>query len=64
MSFCLDTAHASATSVADGDVTGWLQRWSAGEVHALDALFPLVYNELRRMAARHMRDEWVPIHPR
>jgi RNA polymerase sigma factor (TIGR02999 family) len=57
MLFSLDSAHASAAK-AKGDITAHLQRWSAGDAHALDALFPLVYKELRRMAAGHMRDEW------
>ncbi len=35
-------------------VSHLLQRWSAGESGAFDQLLPLVYDELRRMARRHM----------
>ena len=38
-----------------GDVTALLIKWSDGD--ALGRIFPLVYNELRRIAARHMRRE-------
>jgi RNA polymerase sigma factor (TIGR02999 family) len=36
---------------SSGDVTQWLVRWSEGEEDALARLMPLVYNELRRLAA-------------
>jgi len=39
----------------DDSVTGLLVRWRAGDREALDALTPLVYDELRRIAARHLR---------
>lgn len=39
------------------DLTGWLQDWSGGDRSALDRLTPLVYGELRRIAARHLRGE-------
>jgi len=32
-----------------------LERWSAGERAALDELTPLVYDELRRLAASYLR---------
>lgn len=51
-------ANASLPSFTDSDVTSWLKRWSGGDAQALDGLFPLVYDELRRMADRHMRQEW------
>jgi len=38
-------------------VTQLLLRWRAGDPHAVDELMPLVYGELRRLAARHMRGE-------
>ncbi|MGA8272563.1 MAG: sigma-70 family RNA polymerase sigma factor [Candidatus Sulfotelmatobacter sp.] len=38
-------------------VTQLLQRWRGGNREALDALLPLVYNELRRLAHRHLRNE-------
>lgn len=40
-----------------GAVTDLLQRWTAGEAHALDRLVPLVYDELRRLARRLLRHE-------
>jgi RNA polymerase sigma factor (TIGR02999 family) len=39
------------------EVTGWLLAWSAGDRTALDRLVPVVYQELRRLAAREMRRE-------
>jgi RNA polymerase sigma factor (TIGR02999 family) len=38
-------------------VTGWLKRWRAGEPEAFERLLPLVYAELRRVAAAQMRRE-------
>jgi RNA polymerase sigma factor (TIGR02999 family) len=38
-------------------VTGLLRAWSGGDQAALDRLAALVYDELRRMARRYMRDE-------
>lgn len=40
-----------------GAVTRLLQEWSAGRRGALDEILPLVYGELRRLAARYMRRE-------
>jgi RNA polymerase sigma factor (TIGR02999 family) len=42
---------------ADRDVTALLDEWSRGDRHALDRLLPLVYGELRRVAARQLRHE-------
>jgi len=39
------------------DVTGLLVSWSQGDAAALDRLVPLVYDELRRVARRHLRRE-------
>jgi RNA polymerase sigma factor (TIGR02999 family) len=39
------------------DITAHLQAWSAGEATAREALFPLVYEELRRIARRQLRNE-------
>jgi RNA polymerase sigma factor (TIGR02999 family) len=39
------------------DVTALLLEWSRGNENALQELLPLVYDELRRMAARHLRGE-------
>jgi len=39
------------------DVTLLLQKWQDGHPEALDALIPLVYKELRRVAHAHLRNE-------
>jgi RNA polymerase sigma factor (TIGR02999 family) len=39
------------------DVTELLNRWSKGDEKALDALVPLVYRELRQLAAYHLKRE-------
>jgi len=39
------------------DVTELLSQWSSGDRAALDSLVPVVYGELRRMAARYLRRE-------
>jgi RNA polymerase sigma factor (TIGR02999 family) len=39
------------------DVTRLLAEWQAGDQRALDRLMPLVYNELRRIAARYLHAE-------
>lgn len=41
----------------DDTVTELLVRWRAGDRQALDELTPLVYDELRRIATRHLRRE-------
>jgi RNA polymerase sigma factor (TIGR02999 family) len=38
-------------------VTRLLQAWSRGDVHARNELMPMVYAELRRRAAAHLRRE-------
>jgi RNA polymerase sigma factor (TIGR02999 family) len=40
-----------------GDVSSLLCAWSDGDRRALDALTPIVYAELRRLAHRYMRRE-------
>jgi RNA polymerase sigma factor (TIGR02999 family) len=40
-----------------GDPTALLLAWNRGEPDALDALLPLVYEELRRLAGRYMKQE-------
>ncbi len=39
------------------DVTGLLLSWRQGDAGALDRLVPLVYQELRRVARRHLHRE-------
>ena len=40
-----------------GDITGLLKAWSGGDQAALERLVDQVYNELRRIARRYMRNE-------
>lgn len=40
-----------------GDVTLLLRRWSGGDRGALDALMPIVYQELRKLAQSYFRNE-------
>ena len=42
---------------SQGDVTRLLMDWSNGNQAAVDQLMPLVYDELHRLAERHMRRE-------
>lgn len=42
---------------AAGDITLLLKKWSKGEASAFDALVPLVYPHLRKVAAVYMRRE-------
>jgi len=39
------------------DVTALLRAWARGDETALERLTPLVYDELRRLARRHLRRE-------
>jgi RNA polymerase sigma factor (TIGR02999 family) len=41
----------------DAEITNLLRAWSAGDPAALDQLSKQVYDELRRMARRHMKGE-------
>jgi RNA polymerase sigma factor (TIGR02999 family) len=45
------------SSSESGDVTGLLKAWGTGDRAALDRLTPRVYNELRRMSRKYMRNE-------
>src|SRR5215510_16334577 len=45
------------TSATCAEITVLLKAWRAGDQTALDRLTPLVYDQLRRMARRHMRNE-------
>jgi RNA polymerase sigma factor (TIGR02999 family) len=54
--------HSSGDSgdltLADShEVTRLLRQWAGGDLQARDDLIPLVYRELRRVAARYLRDE-------
>jgi RNA polymerase sigma factor (TIGR02999 family) len=39
------------------EITELLKAWGSGDAAALDQLTPLVYDELRRLASRYMRNE-------
>ena len=43
----------------DADVSGLLEAWSRGDIEARDRLMAVVYQELRRRAAAHLRRERV-----
>jgi RNA polymerase sigma factor (TIGR02999 family) len=40
-----------------GPITTWLSRWRAGQRDALEHIVPLVYDELRQVARRHLSRE-------
>jgi len=42
---------------SDGDVTTLLRKWRSGDTGAFDALIPLVYDQLHKLAAQQMRSE-------
>src|SRR5947207_2837054 len=45
------------TPAGSAEITVLLKAWRAGDRTALDRLTPLVYDHLRRMARRYMRNE-------
>ncbi len=45
------------SALSSDEVTGLLIAWSGGDREALAQLIPLVYDELHRLAKRHMRRE-------
>jgi RNA polymerase sigma-70 factor, ECF subfamily len=48
---------AQSTEGAVGEVSQLLRAWSGGDQNALETLTPIVYDELHRLARRHMRRE-------
>lgn len=46
-----------ASGASEEDITLLLERWGSGEDGAADALFPVLYDELRRIAAAFARRE-------
>jgi RNA polymerase sigma factor (TIGR02999 family) len=48
---------AQSTEAAVGEVSQLLRAWSGGDQNALETLTPIVYDELHRLARRHMRRE-------
>jgi len=53
----IDARKHMSQSVSPRDITQMLQEWSNGKDEILDQVMPLVYAELRRQAARHLRRE-------
>src|SRR5437764_15497060 len=55
----LDLRHNTANvgEAGRGDVTQLLGQWAGGDQTALDALIPVVYAELRRIADAYLRRE-------
>jgi len=51
------SSYISTAMSSRGDVTALLLDWSRGDQSAFDRLVPLVYVELRRIAARQLRRE-------
>jgi len=49
--------HEAGSASESRDVTRLLAEWQAGDQSALDRLMPLVYHELRRIAARYLHSE-------
>lgn len=47
----------NSSSVSAQEVTRLLVEWKQGNQAAVDALVPLVYDELRKLAARYLADE-------
>ena len=43
--------------ISTPEVTDLLQSWSRGDAAALERLVPLIFDDLRRMARRHLRGE-------
>ena len=53
----LDTATTGARERDAGEVTQLLQRWAAGDSAALEALWPMVYDDIRNLARRQLVSE-------
>lgn len=53
----LAAGKAGAAAMTDADVTHFLERLEAGDAAAESDLMPLVYDKLRRLAARELRKE-------
>lgn len=51
------TQQPSESAVDSASITRWLSAWSEGSMEAVDRLIPLVYTELRQIAARLMVGE-------
>ena len=52
-----ETSRNFSSASAEPDITLMLQRAGFGDERAIDALLPVVYDELRQLAARFLRSE-------
>ena len=52
-----DMEGQDAGSVPPGNVTRLLRRWSQGDTQAMDELMPLIYDQLKRLAAYYLHLE-------
>ena len=59
---CPFLERTAVTLSSSPDVTALLRAWQLGDQQALERLAPIVYDELRRIARRHLRHER-PDHP-
>src|SRR5262245_11070946 len=50
-------AAQAGSTMAEGQITRWLEQWRAGDSQVLERLIPLVYQELRVLARRQLRRE-------
>jgi RNA polymerase sigma factor (TIGR02999 family) len=57
LDFFLELAKMGADTPGPSEVTGLLKAWGDGDPAALNRLTPVVYDELRRIAKRYMRNE-------
>ncbi len=53
----LESKNKSESQPDPEQVTGLLQRWADGDAAALEALWPLVYDDLRQLARQQMAGE-------
>jgi RNA polymerase sigma factor (TIGR02999 family) len=53
----MDKPSRPGEASADGDVSALLRAWSNGDQSAIQALTPIVYDELHRLARHYMRRE-------
>ncbi len=53
----LESTHENDLDSEPGEVTRLLQRWADGDAAALEALWPLVYDDVRQLARRQMAGE-------
>ncbi len=49
--------QATPAVSSTGEVTRLLKNWHAGDREAFEQLIPLIYDELRRLAGKHLRGE-------